>query len=187
MSWLRQLQKDGQFHHWLRRQKDKILLPLVQVVAAFGITANGATIIGLVIGLASVYILLQGSFIWFAILMSISMLMDGIDGELARLKNTTSKQGALLDYWVDTLLTIVMFVGLAIYVSQLWWIVGLIVLLFMIELLHIVKSPVHLVPGRMILLVPSWFGLPVIGLGLLSLYGVVMGIYGLFVKKPAAT
>jgi archaetidylinositol phosphate synthase len=80
-----------------------IVIPIVKVIARTGVRPNHITILGLIF--AIIFIL----FIWLKyiylslLFLILSNLMDGIDGELARLTNSVSASGAFLDSTIDRL------------------------------------------------------------------------------------
>jgi len=87
----------------LRSRVKGIVIPIVKVIARTGVRPNHITILGLIF--AIIFIL----FIWLKyiylslLFLILSNLMDGIDGELARLTNSVSASGAFLDSTIDRL------------------------------------------------------------------------------------
>ena len=66
------------------------------------VTPNQITTIGLVMGLAAAALAATGTWVWLVLagfLLQFSSILDGVDGELARLRLTTSVSGE----WFDTI------------------------------------------------------------------------------------
>jgi CDP-diacylglycerol--glycerol-3-phosphate 3-phosphatidyltransferase len=88
--------------------------PIVRAFVALGITPNGVTWAALVLGLGAGVAL---AFSWFGLatlLATISTICDILDGQVARLTNTGSNKGELLDAAVDRYTEFAFLAGLAI-------------------------------------------------------------------------
>jgi len=91
------------------------------------VTPTQITIASAAIGLLGAPFFLSGSWLWQtvgALLLLTHSIVDGCDGELARLKFQESRWGGILDFWGDNVVHIVTFacmaVGWSLSVSALW-------------------------------------------------------------------
>jgi phosphatidylglycerophosphate synthase len=115
---------DGFFSVFFLRKFSKILTWLAVKVGA---TPNQVTLISFAIGLYSAYSFSQGTF-WNiflgAILLQLSIIVDCVDGELARYTRKFSQLGAWLDAVTDRVKEYMVFLGLAMGAdkegSDLW-------------------------------------------------------------------
>ena len=99
---------------------DAFLLPLARGMRVVGLTPNGVTVISLLFaGLAALafgladapgsWLLLGG-----ALMVGVNAILDGLDGRLARLTNTTSRRGDYLDHVVDRYADLAILLGLTL-------------------------------------------------------------------------
>jgi phosphatidylglycerophosphate synthase len=105
---------DGFFSVFFLRKFSKVLTWLAVKVGA---TPNQVTLISFAIGLYSAYSFSEGTF-WNiflgAILLQLSIIVDCVDGELARYTRKFSQLGAWLDAVTDRVKEYMVFMGLAI-------------------------------------------------------------------------
>ena len=104
---------DGFFSVFFLRKFSKILTWLAVKVGA---TPNQVTIFSFAIGLYSAYSFSRGTFLSIllgAILLQVSIIVDCVDGELARYTRKFSKLGAWLDAVTDRVKEYLVFLGLA--------------------------------------------------------------------------
>jgi len=96
-------------------------------VARWPVTPNHMTIVSMALGLAGAPFFLSP--VWWmqaigGLLFVAHSVLDGCDGELARLKFAESRLGGLLDFWSDNLVHVAVFgcmgIGWALAVG-LWW------------------------------------------------------------------
>ncbi|CAH2801617.1 MAG: CDP-alcohol phosphatidyltransferase family protein [uncultured Caballeronia sp.] len=101
---------------WDARLARRLVTPLVGTP----ITPNHLTTLRLLIGIAGAYYLSVGSF-WLCslgvLLIAFSNFVDHTDGELARISGQSSKIGHFYDLACDSVVTVLLFVGLGFYVS----------------------------------------------------------------------
>jgi phosphatidylglycerophosphate synthase len=101
---------------WDARLARRLVTPLIGTP----ITPNHLTTLRLLIGIAGAYYLSVGSF-WScsvgALLIALSNFVDHTDGELARISGQSSKIGHFYDLACDSVVTVLLFVGLGFYVS----------------------------------------------------------------------
>ena len=83
------------------------------------LTPNQVSIISFVLGLISALLYVLGMPIPAAIMVQASSIIDGVDGELARLLGLTSRVGAFLDAILDRFVDIAIIASLTYYVSTL--------------------------------------------------------------------
>jgi CDP-diacylglycerol--glycerol-3-phosphate 3-phosphatidyltransferase len=99
--------------------------PVVRGLAALGITPNGLTWSALVFGLGAGAALAFGWFGLATLLATISTIGDILDGQVARLTNTGSNQGELLDAAIDRYTEFAFLAGLVLFFHDSWWQMGL--------------------------------------------------------------
>lgn len=95
----------------------RISLRISRRLASTGITPTQVTMLSLVIGLFGALFFLSVHWLWQtvgALLFLFHSILDGCDGELARLKFQESKYGGLLDFWGDNVVHIAVFGCLAV-------------------------------------------------------------------------
>ena len=101
---------------WDARLARRLVTPLIGTP----ITPNHLTTLRLLIGIAGAYYLSVGSF-WScslgALLIALSNFVDHTDGELARISGQSSKIGHFYDLACDSVVTVLLFVGLGFYVN----------------------------------------------------------------------
>jgi phosphatidylglycerophosphate synthase len=105
----------------------KISLAVSRVVARTSITPDQMTIFATAIGVAAApfFVTDRPSVQWIGgALFLLHSILDGCDGELARLKFQESRRGGLLDFWGDNLVHVCVFaamgLGLARTVGASW-------------------------------------------------------------------
>jgi phosphatidylglycerophosphate synthase len=104
---------DGFFSVFFLRKFSKLLTWLAVKVHA---TPNQVTLLSFAIGLYSAYLFSRGTFVTIlsgAILLQLSIIVDCVDGELARYTRKFSKLGAWLDAVTDRVKEYTVFLGLA--------------------------------------------------------------------------
>ena len=95
--------------------------PVVRGLAALGITPNGLTWSALVLGLGAGVALAFGWFGLATLLSTMSTIGDILDGQVARLTNSGSNQGELLDAAIDRYTEFAFLAGLVLYFHDSWW------------------------------------------------------------------
>ena len=104
---------DGFFSVFFLRKLSKILTWVAVKIKA---TPNQVTLLSFAIGLYSAYLFSRGTFasiLLGAILLQVSIIVDCVDGELARYTRKFSKLGAWLDAVTDRVKEYMVFLGLA--------------------------------------------------------------------------
>jgi CDP-diacylglycerol--glycerol-3-phosphate 3-phosphatidyltransferase len=95
--------------------------PVVRGLAAAGVTPNGLTWSALVLGLGAGVALAFGWFGAACLLATMSTIGDILDGQVARLTNSGSDRGELLDAAVDRYTEFAFLAGLVIFLRDSWW------------------------------------------------------------------
>jgi hypothetical protein len=94
-----------------------LALVFVRLVYKTRLTPNGVTYLSLLSGLASAYSFAQGtasSMAWGGIWYAVANILDCSDGQLARLQGSGTPLGRLVDGVVDWIVSVAIFVGLAL-------------------------------------------------------------------------
>jgi len=92
--------------------------PLVKLIAKTPITPNGLTWIGLFIAIIAAVLVATGHLFAAGWVVAFAGLFDMLDGSLARLKNQSTKFGAVLDSTLDRVSEAVVLVGLMVFYLQ---------------------------------------------------------------------
>lgn len=88
------------FDRYLLPLQQRLLHPAARRLAAGGVTADALTLAGFAVGLAAVAAIAAGAF-WVALVLVLAnRLLDGLDGEVARIAGPTDR-GAFLDLCLD--------------------------------------------------------------------------------------
>ena len=94
---------------------DPISIPLARFLSKFRrIHPNHITLLSIPFAFAAAYMFMTGELAYGAIFYWLNFVLDGTDGKVARLTGRTSKFGAKLDYYTDTLNNLALYFGL-------WW------------------------------------------------------------------
>lgn len=100
-----------------RHVERRISLALTRRLVTTRITPNAVTLVSLLIGLAGAPFFLSSAPAYQlvgALLFVAHSIVDGCDGELARLRFQESRAGALLDFWGDNVVHVAVFGSMAI-------------------------------------------------------------------------
>jgi phosphatidylglycerophosphate synthase len=97
------------------------MTPLAKIFIALGFTANGVTWLALLLGVGA-GVAAGTTWIGLAALLSTwSVVCDVLDGQVARLTNTSSDTGEILDAAVDRYTEFAFIGGLVIMYRNIWW------------------------------------------------------------------
>ena len=99
---------------WIRTWDNKMLRPVLVRIGRWGITPNVLTVIGLIAMIASGFILARGGRLIGGCVLLFGAILDGMDGELARVLHSEKGSGALLDSLSDHC------GDFAVYLGLLW-------------------------------------------------------------------
>jgi phosphatidylglycerophosphate synthase len=111
-------ESDGFLTRLLDRRISRKLSPFL---ARRGVKPNWITLMGTTIGLAGAWLLAQiqyGAHLAGAFLFLVAVILDGVDGEVARLTLQETTFGHYLDIITDNLVHVAIFVGLAVGLSR---------------------------------------------------------------------
>jgi phosphatidylglycerophosphate synthase len=100
-----------------RNVERPISVRIARRLASTGITPNQVTLLSVGIGLCGALFFLSAHWLWQtigALLFLAHSILDGCDGELARLRFQESRFGGIIDYWGDNVVHIVVFACIAI-------------------------------------------------------------------------
>ena len=117
---------DGFYSTFVVRKASK---PLTRMALRFGLTPNTITGVSFVVGLGAAAAFSVGSWPWLlagALLLQLSLVIDCVDGEVARATRNFTTLGAWLDASTDRVKEFAAYAGLAIGAARLgfdvWWI-----------------------------------------------------------------
>jgi CDP-diacylglycerol---glycerol-3-phosphate 3-phosphatidyltransferase len=94
----------------------RALFPVGRLVARLGISANAVSVSALFFAALSAVAFAFGHFGLAALIAAVSSLADGLDGLVARLTNTKSRFGQVLDTTIDRYVDAMFLGGIAMYV-----------------------------------------------------------------------
>lgn len=100
----------GQVERWFE-------IPVATALSKLGVTATGATLIGLALTGGAAYLVIEGRFLYAGIVALSAAIFDLIDGAIARRTGTVSHRGALLDSVADRVAESAILIGLLVYYS----------------------------------------------------------------------
>lgn len=92
--------------------------PVSNGLIKLGVSANGATLIGVAFAIGGAVLAAYGEF-WIAgILVLVGATFDMLDGGIARRTDSVGPQGAIMDSVLDRVSEVSVFIGLVIFYSQ---------------------------------------------------------------------
>jgi phosphatidylglycerophosphate synthase len=110
-----------------RHFERRISMAVTRRLVDTSVTPNVMTLVSVAIGLAGAVCFLSAAPAWQltgALLFLLHSILDGCDGELARLKFLESRSGAVLDFWGDNIVHFAVFsaiaVGWALHADSAW-------------------------------------------------------------------
>jgi len=106
---------------------------VVRMLYPTPITPNQITFLSLVFGLLSAGFYVSGrpdALVWGAVFLYGKVFLDNVDGNLARVRGTSSRFGRFLDSLTDFAITVLVYTGISIYLVQTtgdakFWFLGL--------------------------------------------------------------
>lgn len=103
----------------LRPQIARVTEPVGRGLARTGITPNTITVVGTCgVAVGALGFLTRGELLWGTVIITVSVLLDLLDGALARVTGTTGTWGAFLDSTLDRV------ADALIFGSLVWWLAG---------------------------------------------------------------
>ncbi|MCS7278902.1 MAG: CDP-alcohol phosphatidyltransferase family protein [Thermodesulfobacteriaceae bacterium] len=100
---------------WVRNVSQPVILPIVKLLANWGVHPHLVTIICFLGFLVSSFFIMQGDFIIAGLILIFFAPLDAIDGALARYTNKVTAFGAFLDSVLDRYGEILVFLGFTWY------------------------------------------------------------------------
>ena len=110
---------------------------VVRLLYPTSVTPNQITFLSLIFGLASAGFYVSGipdALVWGALFLYGKVFLDNVDGNLARVRGTTSRFGRFLDSLADFLVSVLVYIAVTVYLvrtkgMQEYWVLGLLGLL----------------------------------------------------------
>lgn len=106
---------DGIVSRYLNRPFSR---PMARALRNTPATPNAVTIFTLLLSAVTAALVAAGANIIGGVLIQVVSVVDGVDGELARLKNTSSRFGAVLDAVTDRYADALMLGGMTVYAAR---------------------------------------------------------------------
>lgn len=106
---------DGPVSRFLNR---RISVPLSWSISRFRPSPDALSIVSLVVGLAGALLLGRGEGVWGGILVQLCSILDGVDGEVARLSLRAGPRGTLWDGFLDRLGDAAICAGLGVWATN---------------------------------------------------------------------
>lgn len=104
--------KDGIVSKYLNR---RISIPITKRISKFSISPNQMSFLVFFLGIFSGVLFFLGKSVFAGLLAQVDSILDGVDGEIARLKHAQSKLGGLIDSLLDRYVDTVIIAGLVYY------------------------------------------------------------------------
>ena len=101
-----------------RKKVAPILQPIARALAKIGVTPTMVTVLGLAITIAGAVMIANGLLWQGGFTAGFGVLLDALDGPLARLKGTASDRGAFIDTMSDRFGEIAFWIGLGVYLRD---------------------------------------------------------------------
>jgi CDP-diacylglycerol--glycerol-3-phosphate 3-phosphatidyltransferase len=101
---------------WVRTWDSRLLAPLMLMLVRCHVTPNWLTVLSLIVVVASGVLLMLGQRLTAGLVFWLGVLLDGLDGELARATRGESRAGAFLDSICDHCGDFAVSLGLLLYV-----------------------------------------------------------------------
>jgi CDP-diacylglycerol--glycerol-3-phosphate 3-phosphatidyltransferase len=163
-----------------RKKAAPILQPIARVLAKTGVTPTMVTVLGLAITIVGAALIANGLLWQGGLTAGFGVLLDALDGPLARYKGTSSDRGAFIDTMSDRFGEVAVWVGLGVYLREdsVGLILCLVALAFSLLIPYIrAKAESWGAEGR-----GGWMGRA--ERMILALTGVVLAGFGLPVLEP---
>ncbi|HBD83319.1 MAG TPA: hypothetical protein DC056_04860 [Dehalococcoidia bacterium] len=135
---------------------DRIVVRLGVVFERLPFTPNQVTLMSAAVGVAAGILFIFDQWLAGAISVFASMVLDGLDGEVARRKNMKSKYGAFLDTMMDRVVDTTVVLGVAYSSAQIYgdtaWIIGFLAAVYACVLSSYTRKLVAIATGTE----PTW-------------------------------
>jgi len=163
-----------------RKKAAPILQPIARVLAKTGVTPTMVTVLGLAITVVGAALIANGLLWQGGMTAAFGVLLDALDGPLARFKGTSSDRGAFIDTMSDRFGEVAVWVGLGVYLrdDSVGLILCLVALAFSLLIPYVrAKAESWGAEGR-----GGWMGRA--ERMLLCLIGIILAGFGLDVLEP---
>lgn len=135
---------------------DRIVVRMGVVFEKLPFTPNQVTLMAAVVGVAAGILFMFDQWLAGAIAVFVSMVLDGLDGEVARRKDMKSRYGAFLDTMMDRVVDTTVVLGVAYSSAKLYgdtaWIVGFLAAVYACVLSSYTRKLVAIATGTE----PTW-------------------------------
>ncbi|MEN8113110.1 MAG: CDP-alcohol phosphatidyltransferase family protein [Actinomycetota bacterium] len=101
-----------------RKKAAPILEPIARGLGKIGVTPMMVTVLGLAITITGAAMIANGLLLFGAAVAAFGVVLDALDGPLARYKGTASDRGAFIDTMSDRFGEIAVWVGLGVYLRD---------------------------------------------------------------------
>lgn len=101
-----------------RKKAAPILEPIAAGLAKIGVTPAVVTIVGLAVTISGTVLIATGHLFWGGLIAGLGVVLDALDGPLARRLGTASDRGAFLDTMSDRFGEIAIWVGVSVYLRN---------------------------------------------------------------------
>ncbi|MEN8040833.1 MAG: CDP-alcohol phosphatidyltransferase family protein [Actinomycetota bacterium] len=101
-----------------RKKAAPILEPIAAGLAKIGVTPAIVTIVGLAVTIMGAVTIATGYLFWGGFVSGVGVVLDALDGPLARRLGTASDRGAFLDTMSDRFGEIAVWVGVSVYLRD---------------------------------------------------------------------
>jgi len=108
---------DGPVSRYINRRISGLITRLI-LSAGWRVSPSYASVISLLTGLLASIFVAGGDPLLGGVLIQLSSVLDGVDGELARALGMTSRRGGFIDSLLDRVVNISMYLGVGIYLSS---------------------------------------------------------------------
>ena len=163
-----------------RKKAAPILQPIARVLAKTGVTPTMVTVLGLAITVTGAALIANGLLWQGGMTAAFGVLLDALDGPLARFKGTSSDRGAFIDTMSDRFGEVAVWIGLGVYLrdDSVGLILCLVAMAFSLLIPYVrAKAESWGAEGR-----GGWMGRA--ERMLLCLIGVILAGFGLEVLEP---
>ena len=135
---------------------DRIVVRLGVVFQRLPFTPNQVTLMSAAVGVAAGILFIFDQWLAGAISVFASMVLDGLDGDVARRKNMKSKYGAFLDTMMDRVVDTTVVLGVAYSSAKIYgdtaWIIGFLAAVYACVLSSYTRKLVAIATGTE----PTW-------------------------------
>ena len=111
-DWMKPKPTDGPVSRYINRKVSTLITKTI-LKSGLPITPNHMTLVSLLVSILTAYLIWTGNLLVGGVMIQISSIIDGVDGELARARGISSKLGAFLDATADRIADIAIIIAVA--------------------------------------------------------------------------